>query len=64
MNVDASSVPSEKQPLAPQIVVWLIVSWLWVGIPLGLGVYRTVLNAKALFDAPAAAAPVVPAATK
>ena len=64
MNVDASNVRSEKPALAPHIVVWLIVSWLWVGIPLGLGVFRTALNAKALFDAPAVAAPVVPAATK
>lgn len=64
MNSDASSAPSEKPPLAPQIVVWLIVSWMWVGIPLGLGIYRTALNAMALFDAPAAVAPVVPAGTK
>ena len=40
----------------------ILSAWLLVGVPLGWGVYNTVLNSKKLFQAPPApvAAPVSP----
>jgi len=31
------------------VVLRLIIAWIWVGVPLALGVYQTVLKAEALF---------------
>jgi hypothetical protein len=35
----------------------VLVAWLLVGIPLGWGVYNTLLNSMKLFQAPAMSAP-------
>jgi hypothetical protein len=60
MDNEANSVsPRERDLSRPLVVVWLIVSWLWVGVPLGWGVYNTGVNAMKLFETPAAA-PHVP----
>jgi len=39
----------EQEPLRAGVVLWLIVSWLWVGIPLAWGVWQTVIKSSAFF---------------
>lgn len=55
-QVNPYSEPSAAPALTP---LFLIIAWLWVGIPLAFGVYRTVVSSKPLFEKPAAAAPTV-----
>jgi hypothetical protein len=31
-------------------LLWLLVSWLWVGLPLGWGVWQTAIKSLPLFD--------------
>jgi hypothetical protein len=63
MKNEANSAEPRGQGLSPPFVaVWLIVSWLWVGVPLCWGVYNTGVNAMKLFEKPAAA-PQLPAKT-
>jgi hypothetical protein len=53
----SDNVPAESSAKpGGGIVVLLIVSWLWVGIPLAWGVSKTVGNSLALFSGPAASA--------
>jgi hypothetical protein len=54
---DHASAESSAKP-GGGILVLLVLSWLWVGIPLAWGVSKTVGNSLALFSGP------VPAATK
>jgi hypothetical protein len=43
------------------LMVWLVISWLWVGVPLAWGVYNTGKQASDLFKtAPAVPAKVAP----
>lgn len=42
----------------------ILFAWLLVSIPLGWGVYNTLLNSMKLFQAPAAAPAVAPSPTK
>ncbi len=44
-----------KSSLSPAIILWLAISWLWVGVPLAWGVTQTVIKSQALFVAPVAA---------
>lgn len=55
------SSPRERTLKRPFVASWLIVSWLWVGVPLCWGVYNTAVSAMQLFEKPAAA-PSAPAA--
>jgi hypothetical protein len=32
------------------IIIWMVASWLWVGIPLTWGVSQTVISSMALFQ--------------
>lgn len=51
MNLEPNSAVQPEQPLSgPIIAIWLVLSWLWVGIPLGWGVYTTGVNALKLFE--------------
>ena len=43
-----SSDPEPTQ--VPSATGFVIFSWLWVGIPLALGVYQTILKSMALFQ--------------
>ena len=44
--------------------IYLLIAWLWVGIPLGWGVYQTVKKSLPLFQAAAPASPTVAPAKK
>lgn len=59
-NEPDSTVRHERSLSRPFVAVWLVASWLWVGVPLCWGVYRTGVNAMQLFEKPAAA-PQAPA---
>jgi hypothetical protein len=54
-------IDAEAKPGGGMIVL-LVVSWLWVGIPLAWGVSKTIDNSRALFQGPAETAPTTPAA--
>ena len=43
-RIDAASKPGGT------LIVLLVVSWLWVGIPLAWGVSKTIDNSRALFQ--------------
>ncbi len=47
--------PSEREATSNGVLVWLLVSWLWVGAPLAFGVWQTLMKSAMLFQAPAAA---------
>ena len=51
-----SNYPTPKQKPSGATCVMLVIAWLWVGVPLGWGVSRTVVQAKPLFDTTPAAA--------
>lgn len=48
-EIPESAVPALPRR-SPLLIAWLVVSWLWVGLPLAWGVYRTSLNAWKLFE--------------
>lgn len=47
-NAEAGSVNRAEQTAGNSTLV-LIVSWLWVGLPLAWGIYQTFLKSLALF---------------
>jgi len=56
MQNEANSASPRGHALSrPFVAICLIVSWLWVGVPLCWGVYNTGVNAMKLFESPAAA---------
>ena len=58
MTASQASGFARKPMTGPGVVVRLIVAWLFVGVPLAWGVYRTYLTAKPLFEAVQAKAKV------
>lgn len=48
--VEANTRRIAPKPMSAEgVTLRLIVAWIWVGIPLALGVYRTILDALPLF---------------
>lgn len=49
--VETNSRQNTPIPMsAAGVTVRLIIAWIWVGVPLALGVYRTILDALPLFQ--------------
>ncbi len=60
MTDSAMPVTTERRPLPAYIINWLLISWVWVGVPLGYGVWQTVLKSIPLFSQPTPAATAAP----
>ncbi len=45
-----NSAHGSNQSLSAGVILWLIVSWIWVGVPLGWGVWKSVERSRPLFQ--------------